>query len=84
MDTSPVSPGDTGPRPWESDQAFKTLFAESAEASLLLVDNLIVDCNRATLTLLNATRDQVIGISPVDLSPLKQPDGLDSANKARR
>jgi PAS domain S-box-containing protein len=72
----------SGPRPWESDQALKTLFAESAEACLLLVDNLVVDCNKATLALLGATREQIVGRSPIDLSPARQPDGADSATKA--
>ncbi len=70
-------------RPWETDRTFRTLFAESAEAYLLLVDNLIVDCNKAALAMLGATRDQVVGLSPVDLSPVQQPDGLSSAVKAR-
>src|SRR5512140_928940 len=71
------------PLPWESDRTFRTLFAESAEACLLLVDNVIVDCNKAGLSMLGATREQVVGLSPVDLSPVQQPDGLVSAMKGR-
>ena len=70
-------------RPWESDRTFRTLFTESAEACLLLVDNVIVDCNKAGLAMLGAAREQVIGLSPVDISPVQQPDGLSSAMKAR-
>jgi two-component system, sensor histidine kinase and response regulator len=69
--------------PWEIDRTFRTLFAESAEACLLLVDNIIVDCNKTCLALLGASREQVVGLSPVDLSPVQQPDGLVSAMKAR-
>ncbi|HEX7487182.1 MAG TPA: response regulator [Vicinamibacterales bacterium] len=72
------------PRPWERELAFKTLFAESAEACLILIDNLIVDCNKAALSLLGSTLEQVVGLSPVDLSPVQQPDGLVSAMKARQ
>jgi hypothetical protein len=34
--------GKHSPHPWETDRAFRTLFAESAEACLLLIDNVIV------------------------------------------
>jgi PAS domain S-box-containing protein len=70
-------------RPWQTDRTFRTLFAESAEAYLLLVDNRIVDCNKAALTMLGATREQVVGLAPVDISPAQQPDGTPSAMKAR-
>jgi PAS domain S-box-containing protein len=71
------------PLPWESDRTFRTFFSESAEACLLLVDNVIVDCNKAALAMLGSAREQIVGLSPVDLSPVQQPDGLVSAMKAR-
>ena len=67
---------------WHSEQTFQTLFARSADACLLIVDRVIADCNDATLSLLGASRDQVIGRSLEDLSPPAQPDGTQSAEKA--
>jgi two-component system, sensor histidine kinase and response regulator len=84
MDTSTVSPGGTGPRPWERDKAFETLFSKSAEACLILIDNRIVECNESALSMLGAVREQVVGLSPVDLSPARQPDGSESAEKAQQ
>ena len=70
-------------RPWETDRTFRTLFADSAEPYLLIIRNSIVDCNKAALAVLGATREQVVGLSPVDISPARQPDGSASAVKAR-
>jgi len=79
-----IENGKHSPHTWETGRAFRTLFAESAEACLLLIDNVIVDCNKAALSLLGSTKDQIVGLSPVDLSPVQQPDGLVSAMKARQ
>jgi PAS domain S-box-containing protein len=84
MDTSPVSPGGTGPRAWERDRAFETLFSKSAEACLILIDNVIVECNESALSMFGASRAQVVGLSPVDASPARQPDGSGSAEKAQQ
>ena len=72
------------PEPYSpaGEDTFRTLFAESADAYLLIVDGAIQDCNRATLAMLAATREQVVGRSPRDLSPPLQPDGRSSFEKA--
>ena len=64
------------------EQTFRTLFAESADACLLIADGVIRDCNRATLVLLHGRREDVVGRLPRDLSPLFQPDGQRSDTKA--
>jgi two-component system, sensor histidine kinase and response regulator len=79
-----VTTDDRAPQPWESDRTFRTLFTVSAEASLLIVDNVIVDCNNAALALLGAKREQIVGLAPEELSPAHQPDGLDSVTKAHQ
>ena len=56
------------PEPWESDRTFRTLFTESAEACLLLLDNVIVDCNKAALAI--ARRDARAGRRPVSRGPV--------------
>jgi PAS domain S-box-containing protein len=63
------------------EETFRTLFAESADACLLIADAVVQDCNRAALDLLGATRAQVVGRRIRELSPPYQPDGLSSIEK---
>ena len=66
----------------DSEQKFKTLF-ESANDAIFIMNRLsFVDCNRMTETIFGCTRDQIIGRSPVEFSPARQPDGRASAEKA--
>jgi PAS domain S-box-containing protein len=64
------------------DLAFRTLFAESADAYLLVAGGRIVECNKAALRMLRATNGQVVGRAPRELSPERQPDGRPSSEKA--
>jgi PAS domain S-box-containing protein len=67
----------------QSEERFRTLFSKSRDANLLLVDGVHVDCNEACLEMLGVTRDQIIGKSPVSLSPERQPDGRLSSEVAQ-
>ena len=59
-----------------SDERFRILFERSSEAHLLLDESGVIDCNDATLRLLRySKKDAVLGRSPTDLSPRRQPDG---------
>ena len=59
-----------------SDERFRILFERSSDAHLLYDDNGVIDCNDATLRMLRADRkESVLGRSPIDLSPRRQPDG---------
>ncbi|RAK66845.1 PAS domain S-box protein [Hymenobacter edaphi] len=65
-----------------SEQKFRALFEESADAAVLLRDFTIVDCNQAALTMLGATRrEQVVEQPALLLSPERQPDGTLSAQR---
>jgi PAS domain S-box-containing protein len=66
----------------ESEERYRTLFRNSADATILLVDGVHADCNQALLTLLRCARDEVIGHGPAELSPEYQPDGSRSDEKA--
>jgi two-component system, LuxR family, sensor kinase FixL len=66
----------------QSEQKYRTLFETAADAILLMEDDKFVDCNRHTLRVYHATREQIIGHSPVDFSTPVQPDGRDSGEKA--
>lgn len=50
--------------PFNGEQVFRTVFAEPADACLLIVDGVIRDCNRATLALLNGPASRWSGGFP--------------------
>ncbi len=64
----------------QSETKYRTLFESASEAIILLKvagDQTvsIVDCNQSGLELFGGTREQIIGQTPLDLSPPAQPDG---------
>lgn len=65
-----------------SERKFRTLFEKTNDA-IFIMDNLtIIDCNPATKKLFNISKMEIIGKTPVELSPEKQPDGKPSKEKA--
>jgi len=68
----------------ESEEKFRLLFEKSADPIFLLSRRRIVDCNEAALSLMRCTnKEQLIGLSPSDISPDVQPDGIPSSEKTR-
>jgi PAS domain S-box-containing protein len=63
----------------QSEGRFRTFFQQSADATMLLRDDVIVDCNQACLNLFQVSREQFIGKPPIFFSPEYQPDGRLSA-----
>lgn len=63
-----------------SEQRFRTLFEHAPEAVAVLdVDSRrVVDANENALRLFKATREQLLTLGPMDLSPAVQPDGRPS------
>mgnify|MGYP000862281308 CR=1 FL=1 len=60
----------------ESEEKFRLLFEQSADAQLLIDDNVFVDFNGAALTLLgHSSKGDLVGKRPSELSPEQQPDG---------
>ncbi len=69
----------------ESEERFRTLFEESADAVVLVDGVEIVQCNRAAYKLLGMnSKADLVGLSTKDVSPTFQPDGLSSVEKALR
>ncbi|HEX03836.1 MAG TPA: PAS domain S-box protein, partial [Bacteroidetes bacterium] len=68
----------------ESDFRFRTLFENSADAHLIIENEMFVDCNQATIDILGYESKEVFleTVHPATLSPPKQPDGRDSIEKA--
>ena len=68
----------------DSEERFRVLFEDTQQALTLIEDGRFVAANRASLAMLRMDRlEQLLGRSPVDISPPFQPDGQDSAAKAR-
>ena len=68
----------------ESELRFRTLFESASDAIFLMQEELFVECNRKTLEIFGCTREQILNQPPYRFSPPFQPDGQDSAAKARR
>ncbi len=67
----------------QSEERFRSLFDDSADAYLILDENIFVNCNQATLEMLRASsKAEVLSTHPSQLSPEFQPDGQPSVEKA--
>ncbi len=66
-----------------SENRYRTLFEQSADATLIIQANKFINCNLAALKMLGAdSKNRVIKTHPSVLSPPKQPDGRFSFEKA--
>ena len=63
------------------EQKYKMLFETSNDAILLFEDGVFVDCNQKALALFDCSEQDIIGKTPIDFSPVKQPDGRFSKEK---
>ena len=67
----------------QSEERFRILFEKSADAYLIIEDNVFTDCNQTAVDMLRATsKDEVLLLHPSKLSPERQPDGRLSSEKA--
>lgn len=68
-----------------SELALRFVFERSPDANLLLDNGVFIDCNQAAVDMLRAAgKDELLALSPSDLSPAIQPDGTSSSTKARQ
>ncbi len=68
----------------ESEERFRRLFEDSADAMLLIDEGRFVECNAAAVRMLRMeSRDQLLDHKPADLSPIIQADGTPSVEKAQ-
>lgn len=68
----------------QREENYRTLFEDSPVAYALIKNNRFVQCNKATEALLRTSKPEIIGLSPMDLSPEFQPDGQRSDELAPR
>jgi len=67
----------------DSEEKYRILFEQSADAILILDDGTFRNCNDAAVKMLRFDRkEQLLGARPSDLSPLVQSDGRNSYQKA--
>jgi len=69
----------------EQQQLFREAFRQTDDAVFILKANKYIDCNQAAVRTIGATsREDVLQMRPSELSPLYQPDGSLSSEKAQR
>ncbi|MBY6204571.1 EAL domain-containing protein [Halomonas denitrificans] len=66
----------------ESETRYRHLFDHVLNGVVLLNNERFVDCNEAAARTYGYTREELIGMTPLDVSPEVQPDGQRSADKA--
>ncbi len=68
---------------WDSEMKYMTLFQSANDAIFILREDLFIDCNKRTLDMFGCTeRDEIIGHSPYEFSPVLQPNGRESQDFA--
>ncbi|MDB2657626.1 ATP-binding protein, partial [Crocinitomicaceae bacterium] len=67
-----------------SEKSYRELFEKSANAALILKNNLFIECNDAAITMLGyKNKTALFNVPPYELSPEKQPDGQLSSEKSK-
>jgi PAS domain S-box-containing protein len=67
----------------ESEGRYRAIFEKSADAIFVLTDRFI-DCNPEAERMFGLVRDQIIGMTPADLSPREQPGNISSAQMSEK
>ena len=65
----------------QSEAKFKALFETANDAIMIMSGGTFSDCNLRAETFFQCGRDAILGRSPLDFSPSKQPDGRLSSEK---
>ncbi|MFH0867281.1 MAG: PAS domain S-box protein, partial [Bacteroidota bacterium] len=60
----------------ESEEGYRTLFETANDAIFILQDEIFIACNQKSLDMFQCSAENIIGKSPVDFSPEKQPGNI--------
>lgn len=67
----------------QADLKYQRLFENANDGIFIIKNDKFVDCNEQVLNIFGlSSRDQILGKTPVDFSPERQPDGQLSSQKA--
>ncbi|MFW9920651.1 MAG: PAS domain S-box protein, partial [Candidatus Thorarchaeota archaeon] len=66
----------------ESHMRYKLLFESANDAIFLLRDDVFIVCNKKTLEMFGCEAEDIVGKTPYQFSPEKQPNGQDSKSMA--
>ena len=66
----------------EEEARYRLLFESAGDSIFLMKGDLFIDCNPATLSMFGCTWEQIINQPPYLFSPVYQPDGRTSMEKA--
>jgi|GEM_PF-586925 len=67
----------------QSERKYRALFHDSPEGFLIIRNGMFVDCNKASEKLMRGTREQLLQVTPDQISPEYQPNGRKSSTYAQ-
>ncbi len=65
----------------QSEEKRRMLYETGSDAILLMRGSRYIEVNKRALAMFGAPREEILGKSPVDFSPPRQPDGISSYEK---
>ncbi len=63
------------------EERYRKLFESATDGICIVKDNKIIDCNTKLAKIFGASKEDILGRTPIDFSPETQPDGKDSREK---
>lgn len=68
----------------QREQKYHRLFEDANDGIFLMKGLTFIDCNERITEIFAGSRDEIIGKSPLDFSPERQPDGVSSEEKTKK
>jgi len=68
-------------RHWNNSEFYKVLYESANDAIFLMDEEVFIACNPKTLDMFRCSEEHIIGHTPIEFSPEKQPDNSLSAEK---